>query len=135
MTFSAPTNFDPQLIEKIRDYSVSEVYGKLPTDVIGGGRLAQVLPSVSLTEVEQHAALCRKNGIHFNYLLNAATSDNFEYTRSGQRQLIALVDRLWSTGVRRFTVATPYLLWTRSGSNRRPLDCTKRFARTATKKQ
>jgi collagenase-like PrtC family protease len=110
MRFSMPTNFDPLLIEQAKDYPVDEVYGKLTADVIGGGRLSQILPSVSFPRLRAHLALCKKHGISFNYLLNAANSDNTEYTREGQKHLTQLVDKLWETGVRRFTAATPYLL-------------------------
>ncbi len=110
MKFSLPTNFDPRYIEGLKGYPVTEVYGKMLTDVIGGGRLSQILPAVSLSDVRAHAALCKKHGIGFNYLLNAANSDNCEYTRKGQEQLTRLLDELWGMGVERFTVATPYLL-------------------------
>lgn len=110
MSFAIPTNFDPELIRNIHHYPVSEVYGKLPADVIGGGRLSQVLPAVSVSDLRQHVQLCRERNIPFNYLLNAATSDNHEFTRKGQKALTHLVDRLWDMGITRFTVATPYLL-------------------------
>ncbi|MEI6438392.1 MAG: U32 family peptidase [Candidatus Omnitrophota bacterium] len=108
--FSVPTNFDPCLIEGMAGHGVSEVYGKLQSDAVGGGRLSQLLPSLSFADLRRHADLCRQQGMAFNYLLNASASDNMEYTRSGQRALAGLVDRLWAMGITRFTVATPYLL-------------------------
>jgi len=59
MRFSMPTNFDPLLIEQAKAYPVDEVYGKLTTDVIGGGRLSQILPSVYFSRLRAHLALCR----------------------------------------------------------------------------
>ena len=38
MKISLATNFDNKLIDKIKDYSVYEVYGKMKYDYIGGGR-------------------------------------------------------------------------------------------------
>ncbi len=105
-----PTNFDPSFIERIKGYPVNEVYGKLLTDVVGGGRLSQNLPAVSFSDLRRHVTLCKNNYVFFNYLLNAASSDNSEYTRQGQKQLAQLVDELWGLGISRFTVATPYLL-------------------------
>ena len=35
MKFSLPTNFDPSYIEGLKGYPVTEVYGKLLTDIIG----------------------------------------------------------------------------------------------------
>ncbi len=110
MRFSAPTNFDAQLIREIAKFPVTEVYGKLQADAVGGGRMSQVLPTVSLDGVRAHAGLCREHGIAFNYLLNAAASDNMEYTRAGQDELARLVDKLWEMEITHFTVATPYLL-------------------------
>ena len=110
MNFSAPTNFDPRLIRGLARYNVTEVYGKLPSDAVGGGRLSQLLPAVSMASLRQHAELCRAHGIGFNYLLNASASDNLEYTRAGQNSITSLVDKLWDMGITRFTVATPYLL-------------------------
>lgn len=110
MHFSAPTNFQPELIRDIARYSFSEVYGKLQSDVVGGGRLSQLLPTVSLSDLRRHVDLCREHGIIFNYLLNASASDNLEYTRAGQGQLTRLVEQLWDMGITHFTVATPYLL-------------------------
>ncbi len=57
---------------------------------IGGERLSQILPSVSFSRLRAHLTLCKKHGISFNYLLNAANSDNTEYTREGQKQLGAI---------------------------------------------
>ncbi len=34
MRLSVATNFDDSLIEQIKEYSVFEVYGKLPSDLI-----------------------------------------------------------------------------------------------------
>lgn len=110
MRLSVPTNFDPELIPRIAPYPVFEVYGKLPQDALGGGRLSQVLPDVSLSGIRRHAELCRKHGIRFNYLLNAAASDNLEFTRAGQRKIERLIGRLADSGIEDFTVATPYLL-------------------------
>lgn len=38
MKLSVATNFDDRLIDKLKDYPVYEVYGKLQQDYVGGGR-------------------------------------------------------------------------------------------------
>lgn len=38
MKISLATNFDDNLIDKIKMYPVYEIYGKLKKDFIGGGR-------------------------------------------------------------------------------------------------
>ena len=54
-SFSVPTNFQPQLIRELAAYPVSEVYGKLQSDAVGGGRLSQLLPSVSWQDLRRQA--------------------------------------------------------------------------------
>ena len=45
--FSVGTNFDDRLIEKIKDFNVYEVYGKLSRDIVGGGRSSFLLGEVT----------------------------------------------------------------------------------------
>lgn len=51
ITFSVATNWDDNLISKIdvldSKHKVTETFGKLPSDFVGGGRPTYVLTSVS----------------------------------------------------------------------------------------
>ncbi|MBI4513951.1 MAG: U32 family peptidase, partial [Gemmatimonadetes bacterium] len=89
---------------------VFELYGKLPSDVVGGGRATFMLAPTSRRALERHVSACRQAGLGFNYLLNAACLDNLEYTRGGQRRIRRLLDWLNDIGVSAVTVANPFLL-------------------------
>ena len=110
MQFSVATNFDDTLVDRIKNYPVAELYGKLSADAVGGGRASFMLPRVGRRQVEAHVAVVRRAGIRFNYLLNAACMSNVEYTRRGQRAIRNLLDWLSAIGVDGVTVAIPFLL-------------------------
>ena len=110
MRLSVATNFDPELVEQCRDYPVTELFGKLRSDAIGGGRAPYQLARVSRRRLEQHVRHCNDAGIAFNYLMNAACLGNREITRKGQREINALLDWVSDAGVSAVTVATPFML-------------------------
>ncbi len=110
MRISLATNFDNRLPSLVKPYGVFELYGKLARDVVGGGRATFMLWPTTRRAVSRHVAACRREGIGFNYLLNAACLNNLEYTRRGQRQLRRLLDWLCEIGVTGVTVANPFLL-------------------------
>ncbi len=110
MKLSIPTNFDDRLIDGIKGYPVVEIYGKLPSDIIGGGRASYLLSPVSKDRLINHIRYARANGISFNYLLNAACLDNIEFSRSGQNGFNKLLEFLIEAGVTWVTVAVPSLL-------------------------
>jgi collagenase-like PrtC family protease len=110
MRLSVSTNFDPGLIPRIKDYPVTDVFGKVTSDFVGGGRSAFMLPNVNRRRVEQHVAEAHKHGLAFTYLLNAACMDNMEYTRKGQREIRKILDWLAEIRVDAIVVSSPYLL-------------------------
>lgn len=110
MQLSAATNFDDELLRRLKAYPVSEIFGKLPRDFVGGGRPAYLLSPLSRRRLEQHVRLARSLGIEFNYLLNAACLDNREYTRRGQRAIERTLEWLAQCEVASVTVSVPYLL-------------------------
>jgi collagenase-like PrtC family protease len=107
---SVATNFDNGLLDAISGYPVTEVFGKLSSDPIGGGRASFMLPPLSRKRFEHHVATARSKGIEFNYLLNPACMDNREYTRQGQREIEALLEYIESAGVSAVTISLPFLL-------------------------
>ena len=107
---SVATNFDNRLLDAISGYPVTEVFGKLSSDPIGGGRASFMLPPLSRRRFEHHVAAARAKGIGFNYLLNPACMDNREYTRQGQREIEALLEYIESAGVSAVTISLPFLL-------------------------
>lgn len=110
MKLSIPTNFDDRLIDSVRGYPVTELYGKLPLDIIGGGRASYLLSPVSKRHLVHHIQYARKNGIEFNYLLNASCLNNIEFSREGQKKINRFLEFLVTSGVSTVTVAVPYLL-------------------------
>jgi collagenase-like PrtC family protease len=111
MELSVAYNFDSGLIEKLAVFpSVKEIYGKLHQDLFGGGRSSYTLRSVSHKRLREAIASSNDHGIVFNYLLNGASLDGSEQTRSGQKKIRAFIAKLCSWGVGSVTVASPLLL-------------------------
>lgn len=104
-TFSVATNFKDDLIEGLKDYPVKELYGKLNSDIVGGGRSSYLISKISRKKLIDHVELARKNGIGFNYLLNAACLDNIETSRSGQKQIRGLLDWITDNKIQSVTVS------------------------------
>ena len=69
MKISLATNFDDSLIDKVKEYPIYEVYGKLKNDFIGGGRPNNELNDIEIEKFERHVKKVRENGIKFNYLM------------------------------------------------------------------
>ncbi|MCD6499657.1 MAG: U32 family peptidase [Deltaproteobacteria bacterium] len=112
MRLSVACNFDPELIEGLKGYPVYEVYGKLTSDYFGGGRPSFYLPEVDKKKLEEFVALTHKSGIEFNYLLNATSMGNVEFTTEGQRELTKMLDWLSDIGVDSVTTASLFFLRT-----------------------
>lgn len=110
MRLSVATNFDPELVERCRDYPVTELFGKLRTDAVGGGRAPYQLAKVSRRQLAGHVRHCRDAGFAFNYLLNASCLGNREITRKGQQEINRLLDWIGDVGVTAVTVASPFML-------------------------
>ncbi len=108
--FSLAANYDPELIPLIAAYPIDEVYGKLPADGINGGRPRYLATPLSEGDLRSYIALLDSHGIAFNYLLNGSCFGNREWSRSWQKKVSSLLDKLGNMGVRRLTVSTPFLL-------------------------
>lgn len=104
-TFSVATNFCDDLILGLKDYPVKELYGKLNSDIIGGGRSSYLMTKVSKHKLTQHVQLAKKNNIGFNYLLNASCLDNLETTKFGQKKIRALLDWICESNITSVTVS------------------------------
>lgn len=110
MNLSIPTNWQSDLISSVKNDAVTELYGKLANDFVGGGRPSYSLFHVSKEEAAFHIQDIHRQGLVFNYLLNATCLNNFEWTISGQRQIRKLIDWLVKIRVGTVTVSIPYLL-------------------------
>ena len=110
MKISLATNFDDELIDKIKEYPVYEIYGKLKNDFIGGGRPDNTLNEIDKEVFERHVKKVRSAGIKFNYLLNGSCTANNEQNREWQKQFKAFLTYLKKIGVNALTVTNPYIL-------------------------
>jgi len=110
MELTVPTNWDDQLITRVKDAPVKEFFGKLPSDYFGGGRPSLYIPSVRKKVVGRHIDLIHRHGRTFNYLLNASCLDNAEFTRKGRARMHAFLDWLVGNGIDGVTVSVPFLV-------------------------
>lgn len=113
MTFSVATNFDPALIDVVDQYNqdgqFTSVFGKLRSDIVGGGRASMVLPELSIKEVKKYIDLCHKKGLQFNYLLNPMCMENKELEIRSHKQIVKYIGELADIGVDAITINSPYL--------------------------
>ena len=110
MDYSVPTNWQPDLISHLSPSPVTEIYGQLPRDFVGGGRASYLIGRVPRRRFREHVRAVREAGWSFNYTLNAPSMANREWSIRGQRQLARLIERLQDVGVDWVTVSIPYLL-------------------------
>lgn len=110
MQISMPANYDAELIPQLDPYPVSEIYGKFPSDLAGGGRPSYMGTPLSRAELQDYVSVSQEHGIAFNYLLNGSCLGNREWSRGWQKRLMRFLDTLSEMGIGRLTVSTPYLL-------------------------
>ncbi|NLE75963.1 MAG: peptidase U32 [Chloroflexi bacterium] len=103
-------NYDLDLLPHLRQRQVSEIYGKLPADIVGGGRATYMATPLGRQRLAAYVATAHAHGLEFNYLLNAACLGNQEWTKPFQTRLNRLLEWLAEIGVDTLTISTPYLL-------------------------
>jgi len=110
MKLSVASNFKPDFLAALEGYPVTELFGKLPSDSIGGGRASFMLSPLSVGQLREHVRSAAERGIGFNYLINPACMDNREFTRQGQVELERLLELVEDCGATAVTVSLPFLL-------------------------
>lgn len=119
LVISAPTSFTSSYLAQLhalndqfrhRGGRVAEIYGSFQSGLFHSARPAKYLPAVSREQFMRHVMRARAMGISFNYLLNAPSYANMEYTHEGRIQLEELLQFLVDAGVASVTVAVPYLV-------------------------
>ncbi len=110
MRLTVAANYDRQLVPRLAEWPVAEVYGKRPADGLAGGRPSYMGTPLSWRRLGAYVAELNRYGIAFNYLLNGACLGGREWGRPWQRRLGRLMDRLTAIGVSAVTVSTPMLL-------------------------
>jgi collagenase-like PrtC family protease len=110
MKLSVAANYEFDLVSHLAGFPVTEVYGKFPADVVGGGRPSYMGTPLTKSDLAVYVSLLNRHDIAFNYLLNSSCLGNREWSRRWQKKLMRLLESLGSMGIRRLTVSTPYLL-------------------------
>ena len=110
MKISLATNFDDDLIDKVKNYNIYEIYGRMKDDFMCGGRPNNSTLSISNEIFERHVKKVRDAGINFNYLFNGACSGNSEQNPEWQAQFVEFLTYLNSVGVNAYTVTNPLIL-------------------------
>ncbi len=110
MKFSVACSFDDSLLDGLAPYPVHELYGKLTSDYFGGGRPSFYLPAIGPQELSAFVKKTHDKGMEFNYLLNASTMGNMEYTSEGQREINRLLGWLNEIKIDSVTVANVFFL-------------------------
>ena len=112
-----PTSFADDFISDLAELNsrfaesakVFELYGSFQHGSFHSARPAKYLPLINKTEFRRHVQLALDRQIRFNYLLNAPSYANFEYTHEGRRNLEKLLRFLCDCGVASVTVTAPYI--------------------------
>lgn len=111
MELRVSTNWDPALLEPLAETGVvEELWGKLAYDAIGGPRPGFLLPQVTREQVAAFVGACHEHGLKFNYLLNALSLDNVQYSREGFGRIVELIQWVDAIGCDTVTVSTPYMI-------------------------
>ena len=110
MKLCIPTNWEGDLIDNVKDPGIESVYGKLQSDVVGGGRPAFGLARVTKRRAKEHIEDVHQAGMRFFYLLNASCMGNKEWTRRGIRKIDRMLNWLNELEVDGIVTASPFLL-------------------------
>lgn len=54
MKISLASNYEDELIDKVKEYPIYEIYGKLKNDIVGGGRPDDELKDIEIRKFENH---------------------------------------------------------------------------------
>ena len=111
MQLLLPTNWDRDLIPLLSETKADiELYGVLPTSMIGSGGSGPDIPQMTAKDAEEYIKLAHSAGFKFNYLLNAPCLNNMEWHEDTHQELLQHLEWLSNIEVDSVTVAIPYLI-------------------------
>ncbi|MBN2531924.1 MAG: U32 family peptidase [Spirochaetales bacterium] len=110
MDFAVSTNWDIELINKMKEYPVYELLGSMAKTPVGGGRPAISLPAPGNKEVEEYIKEVHRHGMKFNYLLNTQCMGNMEFDSAMHKNILKYLEWLCEIGIDSVTVTIPYLI-------------------------
>lgn len=116
--FSVPADFKEKTILEYKELNQShnntkirETYGQLTEGYMHmSGRAKSTLPQICMKDLEKYVEFSSKNGIEFNYTLNASCFGNYEFTDEGIQEIRRLLIDLQNIGVKNLTLATPAMI-------------------------
>jgi collagenase-like PrtC family protease len=111
LQLSVGTNWDPQLVERLRGLdNVADLFGALPRSVLGGGRPAGSLPDLSKAQAAEHIGQARKAGFGFSYVMNAPDLFGREDDQTLERDFLAEVEWAAGAGANQVILTLPRLM-------------------------
>lgn len=116
--FSMPADFKERTIQEYRELNqqyenviIRETYGQLTEDCMHmSGRAKSTIPQIGMRDLERYVEFSKKNGIEFNYTLNAACFGNYEFSDRGIKEIKDLICDLQNMGVNGLTLTTPGII-------------------------
>lgn len=105
--FSIPFNGDINLLERISDFPVFEIYTCATTEGLGAGRAAKRLRPITFALLNDVYEWCIKKGVEFNYLINSPYyhPDILYDFENFKKNIFPILD----IGVKKFTVCLPQI--------------------------
>ncbi len=104
-------NGDRELVPQLARFGcVESVFGKMPNDLVGGGRSSFLLADMDFEALRGLIGQAHAHDMQFIYLLNSPCLSNLEITRDFNNRLFAFIGSLVEAGVDAFVVAMPYML-------------------------
>ena len=110
MRLVVATNWDDDLLRSLDGLPVHVVFGKLRADLVGGGRPSGILPEVTWADMARHIALAHTQGMRFNYLWNATSLADAEYSPAFVAQLEDQLRQLVEIGIDGLVVGLPWMV-------------------------
>jgi collagenase-like PrtC family protease len=110
MILSVPTTWEESYLVRLKEYpEVGWLYGSLPTEIVGSGRQAALLPAVNRDAAAGHIRQAQRLGFKFNYLLNTSCLGNREYTGDFHRAMLRYIEWVAEQNPDMITVTLPFI--------------------------
>ena len=103
-----PTNWDPDLLNKVAPLNPAYMYGSLPTEP--GMRTVLQLPEIDEDAVTEFVRRAGELGIKFLYVMNATCAGNREMSEEGRWAFLERCQWALDAGFSGVTLANPYLM-------------------------
>lgn len=110
MRLIVATSWEDALLHGLVGLPVSAVFGKLQSDLVGGGRPSSVLPAVDWEGMTRHIGLAHDLGFRFLYLWNVGTVGDAEYQASFIMQMREQLRALVRAGIDGLVVGLPWMI-------------------------